>query len=141
MNILDEALPSVKSDSTKENKSLKIYQHSTPQPSHLHASNGHKTALSRESPQYPLDINKLKHPPSSEVARSKQSKKLKKTKTKKQINLIERAKGRAEDRSVSRQAMEREKSSGNLKRTMAGGLKRIKSSTALLGSKKQGLLR
>ena len=134
--MLDEALPSVKSDSTKENKSLKIYQHSTPQPSHLHASNGHKTAISRETPQYPLDINRLKQPPTSEVARTKQGKKLKKSKTKKQINLIERAKVRGEERSVVRPAMEREKSSANLKRSMGGGLKRIKSSTALLGVKK-----
>ena len=134
--MLDEALPSVKSDSTKENKSLKIYQHSTPQPSHLHASNGHKTAISRETPQYPLDINRLKQPPTSEVARTKQGKKLKKSKTKKQINLIERAKVRGEERSVVRPAMEREKSSANLKRSMGGGLKRIKSSTALFGVKK-----
>jgi hypothetical protein len=46
MNILDEALPSVKSESTKENKSMKVPQ-SNSLKEHTNKINGFKSSLSR----------------------------------------------------------------------------------------------
>lgn len=49
MNILDEALPSVKSESTKENKSLKV-QYSNSSKENGKKVNGYKSSMSRERP-------------------------------------------------------------------------------------------
>ena len=62
---------------------------------------------------------------------------MKKQKSKKQLNLIERSK-RREDRSVVRPALDREKSPNLMMKRSTAGLKRIKSSTALHTMFKKG---
>lgn len=106
MNILDEALPSVKSESTKENKSMKIPQSNSIKDHSKKQLSGFKSSLSREKlDRFNLDIphNQLDHA-ASEI-RGK-DKKLKRQKSRKQVNLIERAKHR-DEKSVVRQVLER----------------------------------
>lgn len=140
--MLDEALPSVKSESTKENKSLKV-QYSNSIKEQARKVNGYKSSLSREkNEQYAIDIHPQEHP-TSEAHRARPKKNLKKVKSKKQLNLIERAK-KHHDKSVPRNHpeksghLDKDKSPLNLKKsTASNGLKRIKSSTALLSMLKK----
>jgi hypothetical protein len=103
--------------------------------------NGYKSSLSREkNERYAIDINPQEHP-TSEIHRIKTKKNLKKTKSKKQLNLIERAK-RHNDKSVQRNHVDKssqlDKSPVNMKKSAtSNGLKRIKSSTALLSMLKK----
>jgi hypothetical protein len=149
VRVLDEALPSVKSESTKENKSLKV-QYSNSIKEQARKVNGYKSSLSREkNDHYAIDIHQ-EHP-TSDAHRAKPKKNLKKVKSKKQLNLIERAK-KHNDKSVPRNHAEKsshfdkdksshldkDKSPINMKKSApANGLKRIKSSTALLSMLKK----
>ena len=89
---MDEALPSVKSDSTKENKSMKLYG-SNAIKDHSKTVNQMKSSLSRE--KYNTFAINVGHSecPGSEL-RPREKKKLKKRKSQNSINLIERAKKR-----------------------------------------------
>lgn len=87
MRVLDEALPSVKSESTKENKSLKVNYSNSKE--HLNKESqrdlkGYKSSLSREKPEYPI----VRPPPPSDAQRTLKKNTLKKAKSKKQLNLI-----------------------------------------------------
>ena len=130
VNILDEALPSVKSESTKQNKSLKI-QYSNDQHK---KGNVYKSSISREKNQhYGIDIA---YHPTSDAFRGKQDqgqkkKNLKKQKSRKQLDLIERSK--KHEKSLGRNLVQKDRSPMNMKKSNGqSGLKRIKSSTALL---------
>lgn len=134
----EEALPSVKSESTKENKSLGLPQSPSSKKDSLRKINGYKS-VSREKPQKLLvDISKAHHHhPVSEIHRDKPPKKLKKQKTRKQLNLVERSKPR-EDKSLHRSTLEKHKSPLRSKETgRSGGLNRVKSTAALLSAAKR----
>ena len=108
MKILDEAFPSVKSDSTKENKSSTQNNYNAFTAS-IPASNKKtldiKSSLSREKfEKFSIELSKKQ--PSSEIHRDDILKpkglKLKKQKSKKQIDLVERAKKRPDEKSMVR---------------------------------------
>lgn len=117
----------MKSDSTKENKSLKI-PGSNSIKEHPKKLNGFKSSLSREKfDKFVIDI--AKDCPVSDV-RVKEKKKLRKKKSRNHINLVEPCR-RRDDKSVVRLLVEKDRSPGGQLKKSGASLKRIKSSTAL----------
>ena len=108
MNILDDVLASANSDSTKEQKSQNIP--SNPLRDQSKKVKGYKSSMSREKGQiYAIDLMASNHhdrPPSSAPRGKTQKKNLKKQKSKKQLNLVERAK-KHDQKSVNRHQMDK----------------------------------